>query len=37
MPGSSSYKIGLPVELMSLTSKGCTREYTNVMLLNVPN
>ena len=36
MPGSTSFKTGLPVELVSLTNKGFTLEYTNVMLLNVP-
>lgn len=37
MLGSTSFKIGLPVELVSLTNKGFTLEYTNVMLLNVPD
>ena len=31
------FKIGLPVELVSLTNKGFTLEYTNVMLLIVPD
>ena len=28
MPGSTSFEIGLPVELVSLTIKGFTLEYT---------
>ena len=37
MPVSTSFKIGLPVELVSITNKGLTLECTNVMLLNVPD